>query len=372
MGRRLQGSAEGAIDHLLFFAPAYEAEDFASIYSALIEALPDRTEIAIVTAKDAAPIVESWACFADGKRSARLIDAGDYDITAWACDPLIGVRDGAQSVFFCSPGLARRDDEKAAALLAELPDTQILPSPLRFEGGNMLIGDDFLIVGADTMTVIGEDAESQLSAAIEELEGKPCDIIVIGSPDDAPAQRSIASQAGDEEWRQIFHYRSKEGTRQPIFHIDMYVTLAGRGDDGRYRVLVGDPAMAADILETPLHPLALADHFDAVADDLAARGFAVTRNPLPMIYMDEPDDRKRIWYYASSNNALVQRSEEAGDIVWLPAFGHDNWPELAATDARMREIWEALGFETRMIGNIQRLTENLGGLHCLTNVLRRG
>ena len=69
---------------------------------------------------------------------------------------------------------------------------------------------------------------------------------------------------------------------------------------------------------------------------------------------------------------LLQRSSASGNIVWLAEYGHDNWPELAKTDAANRELWQSLGYEVRMIGGGQRLAENLGGLHCLTNVLKRG
>jgi hypothetical protein len=40
------------------------------------------------------------------------------------------------------------------------------------------------------------------------------------------------------------------GAFQPIVHIDMFVTLVGRADDGRFTVLVGDPSLADDLLGT--------------------------------------------------------------------------------------------------------------------------
>ena len=101
---------------------------------------------------------------------------------------------------------------------------------------------------------------------------------------------------GADKWQEVFHYHKTAETQTPIFHIDMFMTLAGPDADGREQILVGDPLMAAEILDTPLHPLALATQFDAIAEDLTKHGFSVIRN----------------------------------------------------------------------------LAENLGGLHCLTNVLKRG
>src|SRR5207253_2435315 len=47
------------------------------------------------------------------------------------------------------------------------------------------------------------------------------------------------------------------GVAQPIFHIDMFITLGGRLPSGKYRVVVGSPAMADEILKRPPVPYAL-------------------------------------------------------------------------------------------------------------------
>jgi len=235
---------------------------------------------------------------------------------------------------------------------------EVEQADIPFEGGNILIGEEHIFVGAD-------------SPAVAELDLGKRETVLIGAPD-YPAETSCPATRGKEEWQEIFHYHNKAGTRQPVFHIDMFVTLAGKGADGRERILVGDPALAAEILKTPLHPFALAQHFDAIASDLTARGFAVIRNPLPMIYKDNVEKCTRTWFYTSSNNVMVQRATAEDNIVWIAEFGHDNWPELAKIDAENRAIWEDWGYKVRMIPDGQRLAENLGGLHCLTNVLKRG
>ena len=77
-------------------------------------------------------------------------------------------------------------------------------------------------------------------------------------------------------------------------------------------------------------------------------GFVVIRNPLPLVYCDRVEDSERDWYFASANNALVRQDPSADEIVWLPAYGHGNWPALAATDAANAAIWRELGFEVRI------------------------
>lgn len=362
---RLLSSAAGPIRHLLLFAPEYEAEHFAAMYGALVASLPADAAITVAAEPGARANIEQWPC--DTARLA-IVETPDTSITPWARDPLLAAEAQGAPLLLVTPELARRDDLRATISLAEKTGLTRILSPMAFEGGNILVGENHIFVGVDTLTALGDDGAALFETALREFEGDRRKIVPIGSADDAPSETIRAAHAGEEEWREIFHYRAKEGTRQPVFHIDMFLTLAGKGADGRERVLVGDPAMAAGMMGLPPHPLCLAERFDAIAEDLEARGFAVTRNPLPMIYMDEPKKRRRIWYYASSNNALVQRNP---DIVWLPAYGHDNWTKLEATDRNNREIWEGFGFETRTIGDAQKLAENLGGLHCLTNVLRR-
>ncbi len=288
-----------------------------------------------------------------------MVDVGEAPMTSWACDLFLAGEDvDGSEALLATPSIERREDNRLPGLLADHGRQSLVYASEPFEGGNFLISENHAFVGAD-------------SPVIAELEQGDREIVVISAAD-CPAELRLSAHRGDEKWEQIFHYYNKPETRQPIFHIDMFITLAGPGADGRERIMIGDPALAAEIIDVPLHPLALAEQFNAIAEDLTARDFDVIRNPMPMIYMDDVENQKRTWFYASSNNVLVQRTDGDGDIVWLPEYGHDNWPELAKTDAANRDIWENLGYEVRMISDGQRLAENLGGLHCLTNVLKRG
>ena len=359
MALKLNTSIDGTIDHLLLCVPKDEASEFAAVYTALIDSLPLQTEITILAQSSARRLVAAWPIDPDIGERITIIDAGDAPMTGWACDLILpGFDPRGEACLLTTPEIDRREDARLPGLLARNSVMKMVKADIPFEGGNILIGEDHIFVGAD-------------SPEIAQLDSGNREIVVVDAPD-CPEETSHPAMRGDEQWQQIFHYYNKRGTRQPIFHIDMFMTQAGKGADGRERILVGDPAMAAKALDMPLHPHALAAQFDAVAEDLEAQGFTVFRNPLPMIYMDNVEERRRTWFYASSNNVLVQRSGAAGNIIWMAEFGHDNWPELAKTDAANRKIWEDLGYEVRMIADGQRLAENLGGLHCLTNVLKRG
>jgi len=109
--------------------------------------------------------------------------------------------------------------------------------------------------------------------------------------------------------------------------------------------------------------------FDDIAARLAAAGFDVMRNPLPLVYMDDPAARKRVWYFATANNALVQNGSTKD--VWLPTYGYGNWAVLEKTDAANETIWNALGFTVHRLTDFHPFAESLGAVHCIKKYLAR-
>jgi hypothetical protein len=134
---------------------------------------------------------------------------------------------------------------------------------------------------------------------------------------------------------------------------------------------VGSPQAADQLLGTPTMPQAMAPIFDDVARELEAQGFDVRRNPLPLTYVDDPGRRTRRWYFATSNNCLVQIDDEAGNAVWLPTYGHGPWGDLEATDTANRQVWEGLGFTVHQLADFNPFAQNLGSVHCIKKYLER-
>jgi hypothetical protein len=171
-------------------------------------------------------------------------------------------------------------------------------------------------------------------------------------------------------WHEVVYRGNREDTGQPLFHIDAFLTLAGRQGDGRYTVLVGDPALAASALSRALPDHAMQQAFDDIAQQLRDAGFNVVRNPLPLIYHDNQITKTRHWYFASANNALVEIDGSTKN-VWLPTYGHGLWKALVTTDRMNEAIWQRLGFNTRLLGDYNQFAVNLGSLHCLVKCLAR-
>lgn len=255
--------------------------------------------------------------------------------------------------------------------------------PVYFEGGNILTGDDFFFLGADhavdTFIDLGEllvpdknlSAKKCLSQLYQHHLDKDRALYLIGTMLQLPAERVSTFSRNGEEWQEVLYLKNREGTVQPIFHIDMFLTLAGRNEEGKYQVLVGDPRMAAELLGNNSADLATPEAFDDIARLISKLGFEVTRNPLPLTYVDDEEERVRKWYFATYNNALVEIKNHDEKTVWLPSYGHGNWQELQETDRANEALWQRLGLNVVMLDDLHPFAECSGSVHCIKKYIRR-
>jgi hypothetical protein len=202
------------------------------------------------------------------------------------------------------------------------------------------------------------------------------------------------------------------GTFQPIFHIDMFVTLIGRNNAGEFSVLVGSPTLG-EALSGESSPQNLAHAYDGIASDLKAAGFDVIRNPLVHKGVETGDvsslsDLKtlskeqggevllsaiakleaggakaatrikiRDYHHITWNNCLVENSA-SGKNVYLPTFGYKPNEHLSKVDEHMKNLWakelekKGLGFKVHMLGNFNSFAKRHGVVHCIKKYVSRG
>ena len=380
---RLVATAEGAIARMLLTVPAYAvaAAPLAAAYRDLLQQLPAPVELVVLTHTSAAADVRGWLDRAGRTDRATVVEAPDHlNFSVWAEDGYVVARDEEEGVtYLVEPfSFPRYGDSLVADFVANATDLDKTQAPLYFQGGNVLIGDDFFLIGADypaeSLRYIGgllvPDAGERPADFVRRLYGEYLDpvrrMIPVASTLPVPTQQQRPFELDGQPWTETIYFGNRTGTVQPIFHIDMFITPLG----GR-RLLVGDPRQAAELLGTPLQPHAMPEVFDDVARGLAGLGFEVTRNPLPLVYVDDPGTRERSWYFATSNNALVQVPGAGEASVLVPTYGYGAWESLAATDRRNREIYEGLGFQVHALGDFHPFAENLGALHCIKKYLGR-
>jgi hypothetical protein len=293
----------------------------------LIAALPAGLRLAVAGPERVLGALRHWPELAGRDWLAVAID-DDVDFTVWAQDPFHVTPTGLSRGELLFPqDDRRRADAIVAAAVADRLGLAIVRCSGAFDGGNVLEVGDVTLAGADC----------RLTPALRQALGNGRRLVVLGG--DAYPERHLRLRPDADIVEECGGHC---GARQPIFHLDAFVTPAGRTEDGRARVLVGDSRLAASLLGEALpagdqaleHPpimlkqhdrqaaaqlidsgatscrpdesirleSALADDLDRLAAQLSALdGLAVLRNPLPIAPI--VDDGWRAW----STRTLARR-----------------------------------------------------------------
>ena len=230
-------------------------------------------------------------------------------------------------------------------------------------------------------------------------------LILVGTRRPIPLREFVGTREGDDFYLDLA--AEGAGTFQPIFHIDMFVTLVGETAGGAFRGARRQPDARRRAPRHAQSPFALANVYDGIAEDLAAAGFVVRRNPLvhrPTITASLParrsygriarrrrrslapavaelaaagaddDDADHRQELAPHHVEQLPRREqrERGKHVYLPTFGHGSKADLAVIDSDMQALWEELGFTVHMLGDFNRFAERQGVVHCIKKYVARG
>jgi hypothetical protein len=419
----LISSYQGSIEQLLFMLPSYVfSEGFDKPMGTLLSALPKGVRFLVASHESTEAQARSLFEKAGHAGSIQVVRIKDHvSFTDWSEDAFVGaqnVLDGTTQLL--EPfKFSRRGDSLVADLVEDETPIKARPTPLIFQGGNCLVGDDFWLLGEDyfmdtlellrsegspvSMTPGSQASEVDVEALFKVYLDNHRKLIRVG--DGAEIVPDSGTRYAIREGGAFFldfAYRGV-GYWQPIFHIDMFVTLVGRVSAGApFRVLVGSPKLASEIAQTPECPYSLQSSFDYVANQLKSRGFDVIRNPLAIVsktdtprtlaemrdageakeFLDQfvalgatdaTNVTPRDWYHATHNNCLVQVSKTHGNHVYLPSFANADHPELASIDAAMQALWkDELKFDVHMLGDFHLHARRLGVVHCIKKYLARG
>lgn len=217
--RCLPGFEQGMLDRLLRLAGQFQ-----------------RISLAVHAADDAA-----FRRLANGLGLAADIEAiaapQGATLWPWPQDRVTVIRggDGSSAVL----GSDDPDDYTAyaAGLACGMDASLALGSPQ--PGGNILVDGKICFVGADL-----REATIDTGRSIE---------VIACAPLERRGPTRFGMVPGDLTWRQdIDRSIAADGSRQPIFRIDMFMTLAGATPEGTPRILLGDPVWASDLIGLPL------------------------------------------------------------------------------------------------------------------------
>ncbi len=418
---RLNSSYAGRIEQLLLAFPGWATDDPATStgYRSVIGALRPGTEFVVVHAVQQRATVEQWFRHA-GHDAVTYVPMPEYvAFTDWAEDAYVALVDASDGTpYLMEPWeFLRAGDALIADAVEEYTDIRSSQAPLIFQGGNCLIGDDFWLLGtdyfADSLALLQGGRPPVAPPAHADLDGfvrglfrdyldAGRELRLVGTRRPIPVRDFAGRREGDSFYLDL--PGNGVGAFQPIFHIDMFVTLAGRRDD-TFTVLVGDPRLADDLLGTT-SPYGLADVYDQIARTLAGAGLDVRRNPLAhrstpgrsflladlrriaerdgnealmqavaeLAEAGAADDTQvtvRDWHHVTWNNCLVEDSATAGRHVYLPTYGGGD-PALVPLDRHMVALWEELGFAVHPLADFGSFARRQGVVHCIKKYLRRG
>ncbi|RDV14932.1 hypothetical protein DXT99_11620 [Pontibacter diazotrophicus] len=383
-------SADGALDALVLNMPAFALQGQDNpLWKAnqdLLLKLPADTKLYIMIQASVEGILQEWLEEHNLLARATIYTVpAQYEKAAWSEDEYTMVVDAKdEKVYMVQPHTNRKAaDEYVCYHASRHFGWERIKVPLYFESGNILVGDNFFLLGADhavdTFLDLNElvpqtktlSAGKALIEPFQRYLDQERALFFVGSALQIPSERKREFYRDGEKWTEIIYQRNKEGTSQPTSYLNLFLTLAGRNGDGRYRVLVGDPQVASELLGNATTELATPEVFDNIAEVLERLGFEVIRNPLPLIYVDDEKERLRQWYFASYNNALVEIRGEQDKTVWMPTYGHGSWQELEVTDRENEAIWQRLGFKVIRLGDHHPFAAHSGVLQLIKGYVRK-
>lgn len=111
---------------------------------------------------------------------------------------------------------------KIAEQVATISNVTIKPTRLLFDGGNILVGNDYAVIGRDELErnkigyAFGED--TTVEKLEEQISLDFCDMLGVNS---------IVWIGADQPLELPFAWRSAKTGHQPFFHLDLFVSLGG-------------------------------------------------------------------------------------------------------------------------------------------------
>ena len=317
---------------------------------------------------------------------ARQLQKGIQLVSSeWTQDPFVVLQHPSGDAAFLQPLYAGRCVDRFISLqLAaweELP-MAVLPTPLHLEGGNVLAGPDFALIGKDTLVqnVLHAQARNHKGASLNDLRRS-----IVESFRTTLGIQNLIWVGFDNfqmSWRKI-----GRGTFQPLFHLDLFLTLGGQGLDGRQVLFMGDPSYTCDLLAGKPYGQQHQPHKKVMQQLEAIRKMIQDLPPtqlpngLPFKIVPIPMAIFKDTVY-SYNNGLVESFDQER-IAYLPDYvTQDQWDRYEQLNPLFRHLQsqteECLlenGF-TQVVwigpGRFYRKLASLrGSLHCITKVLRR-
>lgn len=277
-------------------------------------------------------------------------------------------------------------------------------APFAFHGGNLLVGKRVMLMGVQGIKPQEYCSEEQLT------KWWGIDTVILEVDCTEFSNRWCNQPKTSDGFQSCYKAHSPQ---QPIYHLDVFMTLAGSDQTDEEVFVIGQPECAFD---TSSCPSDVKEHIEDIITTTAAAieqlieqlkqklqrlGIVaqIIRNPLPLVYYDEHDgwSSQRHFCWATHNNALVERYKETAEDgsvrlvkhVLLPSYGYNSdysdhhcphtgipygdWSYVREYDLANKKLWEEeLGYQVTLLKrDYNAFAKHLGALHCLTHCIER-
>ncbi|MEK6770517.1 MAG: hypothetical protein AABY62_02585 [Pseudomonadota bacterium] len=277
-----------------------------------------------------------------GARELRFLPSAHGHYTRWPRDMLLVQRGGVTDTWLAPRALGRRLDNSVALEIGQQLGRRVQTIDGAVAGGNLVTAGGWVFAGEDLL--IGDHDHRPERRVIERLL--------------APGQRwRWVAMPGARDSRAVW-----QGKRQPLFHLDLFLTALAPAHDTKPAVLVASPGLARRLLGQAPRASDRDNEYDGIAAALTADGFPVTR--LPLLIESQGGEVSLLGH----NNVLL---EEPGPArrVFLPRYGG----ALAVLDEYAARVYRQHGYTIVWVeGPWRALARDLGGLRCLVLVTDRG
>jgi hypothetical protein len=246
-----------------------------------------------------------------------------------------------------------------------------LPTRFAVEGGNILIGNDFALVGRNLLQrnrhhyeahLDPMEVEQRMQADFQRLLGMRY-VYFIGSDHPLPDAK---------RW-----YPEHPEALQPFFHLDLYLSLGGKDKAGDEIIMLAEidlPSVGKDLSDPQRKTLeginvalkAVKDQLSEISRHSFGPKFRIEEIPMSGCFVGDETKGQRFVPY-SYNNAQFE---------WYHGISRVYLPHYAGCEhleQRLRENLPGLGFAriTFVEYDFEDFALQNGSLHCLTKVLQR-
>ncbi len=425
----LLNSAEGKIASLLVTLPYPYLEKEYEPYSSYVDIIKeiaekfDNTQLVLVVQTEDGQPNETEQANIDKIKSglkngsevlvANVKQSGNNTFSIWSQDAFLIAKSKNTSSsnlkYLIKPYNHQRNNRRNDGSIAKgvIAESTLSYTPLNFptplEGGNVLVAEDFVLIGQDEIvnsgftcsgfykkfqTFFGDEKPLITVFSKRKEEKKPVELSTRSAKRGGDTRELFLVETNDRQFHHdIYRWRGKE---QPLFHIDLFITLLGRNVQGKQLILVGKPVIGFDIKKLNEDERQLFDYqFDDVQErieeclqhlkhDLNQNDiqYEIIRNPLPMTYYRHGFDMS--WYWASYNNSLVEVINTDKKTIWLPRYAtnehpqNPQWNDLKKYEQEQIDLLQENDFQVHLFNHdFHFLARKSGSLHCMTKCLYR-